>query len=99
MHSAQRFALSGEAEQSLARATESWLAATVECQKELTAFVSMHLGKDGEALRAIIGCKNPADATMIQSRWVEETLRDYGTEMTKLMSLYSASKTRERQRR
>jgi hypothetical protein len=40
---------------------------------------------------AIAGCKNPADATVIQSRWIEETMRDYGAEMSKLVSLYSKS--------
>jgi hypothetical protein len=85
------FVLSGENARSLARATESWLATTVGCQQELTAFVSMRLGKDGEALRAIVGCKNPADVTVIQSRWIEETMRDYGTEMSKLVSLCSKS--------
>jgi len=45
------FVLSGENTRSLARATESWLATTVECHHELTAFVSMRLGKDGEAFR------------------------------------------------
>ena len=93
------FILSGENAQSLAKATESWLAATVECQKELTAFVSMRLGKDGEALRAMAGCKNPADVTVIRGRWIEETLRDYGTEMTRLMSLYSGSMNHEGPRR
>jgi hypothetical protein len=53
--------------------------------------MSMRLGKDGESLRAIVGCKNPADATVIQSRWIEETLRDDGAEMSKLVSLCSKS--------
>jgi hypothetical protein len=93
------FVLSGENAQSAARATEAWLSATVDCQNELTAFVSMRFGKDAEALRAIAGCKNPADATVIHSQWVEETLRDYGNEMTRLMSLYSESMNSVRPRR
>ena len=36
----------------------------------------MRLGMDAASLRAIIGGKNPADATVIQTRWIEETLRD-----------------------
>ncbi len=51
MRSVQQFALSNENAQSLARAPESRLATTVECQHELTAFASMRLGKDGEAFR------------------------------------------------
>jgi hypothetical protein len=51
----------------------------------------MRLGKDGEALRAIVGCKIPADATVIHSRWIEETIRDYGAEMCNLVPLCSKS--------
>lgn len=45
----------GENVRFLARAPELWLATTVECYQELTEFVSKRLGKDGEALRAIVG--------------------------------------------
>ena len=89
MRGTHQFALSGENGQVLARATETWLTATVECQREFTTFVSTRLGKDSETLVAIMGCKNPADATAILSRCIEETLRDYSAEMAKLMSLYS----------
>jgi hypothetical protein len=38
-----------------------------------------------------LGCRNLADATAIQSRWLEETVRDYNSEMTKLMGIYTKS--------
>jgi Phasin protein len=87
MRSAGEFALSRDNGQALAKAAETWFAASAECQREMMGFMSMRLEKDGETAREMLGCKNPADATAIQSRWIEETLRDYSSEMTKLMTL------------
>jgi hypothetical protein len=36
-------------------------------------------------------CKNLADVAAIQSRWVEETLRDYNNEASKLMTICTKS--------
>jgi hypothetical protein len=44
-----------------------------------------------ECQREMMGCRNPADMTAIQSRWVEETLRDYNAEMGKLMTILTKS--------
>jgi len=85
--STNAFAMSGDSSRALANAAETWLAAATECQREMIGFVSMRLGKDGEAAREMLACKSPADATAIQTPWIEETLRDYGSEMTKLMAL------------
>jgi len=71
----------------LASAMETWFAAATECQREMIGFVSERLGKDGEAAREMLACKSSADATAIQTRWIEETLRDYASEMNKLMAL------------
>ncbi|MBB4042065.1 cobyric acid synthase [Microvirga flocculans] len=38
-----------------------------------------------------MGCKNIADIAAIQSRWMEETLRDYNAEMGKLMTICTKS--------
>jgi hypothetical protein len=84
---ADAFAVSGDSGRALANAAETWLATAAECQREMIGFVSMRLGKDGEAAREMLACKNTVDATSIQARWIEETLRDYGSEMTKLMAL------------
>jgi hypothetical protein len=54
-------------------------------------FVSMRLEKDSETVREMLGCKSLADATSIQSRWIEETIRDYNSEMSKLMRIYTDS--------
>jgi len=91
MRSASEFALSRDNSQALAKATETWFAATAECQREMMSFVSMRVEKDGETAHEILGCRNLADATAIQSRWLEETVRDYNSEMTKLMTIYTKS--------
>jgi hypothetical protein len=88
---AQEFVLSSGTNQAVAKSTEAWFAATTECQREMIGFVSMRLEKDGEAAREMMGCKNLADVAAIQSRWVEETLRDYNAEMTKLMNICTRS--------
>ena len=57
----------------------------------MIAFVSMRLEKDAETTREMMGCRSVADATAIQSRWMEETLRDYNAEMGKLMTILTKS--------
>jgi hypothetical protein len=91
MRSASEFALSSDNSQALAKATETWFAATAECQREMMSFMSMRVEKDGETAREILGCRNLADVTAIQSRWLEETVRDYTSETSKLMGIYTKS--------
>lgn len=91
MRGAQEFVLSSGTNHAVAKSTEAWFAASAECQREMIGFVSMRLEKDGEAAREMMGCKNLADVAAIQSRWVEDTLRDYSTEMTKLMNICTNS--------
>ena len=57
--SASEFALSRDNSQALAKATETWFAATAECQREMMSFVSMRLKKDAETTREMMGCRNP----------------------------------------
>jgi hypothetical protein len=77
--------------QALVQAAETWFAAAAEGQREMLGFITMRLEKDNETLRRMLDCKNLTDATAIQSRWAEETLRDYNAEMTKLMTIYARS--------
>jgi hypothetical protein len=83
--------LPGDRGRDLAIVAEAWFAATTVYQREMTGFVSMRLQKDGDAVREMMGCKNPADVAVIHSRWVEETLRDYNSEITKLMTIFTKS--------
>jgi hypothetical protein len=91
MRSAQEFALASGNNQAVSKAAEAWFAATTECQREMMGFISMRLEKDSETVREMMGCKNLADVTAMQSRWVEETLRDYNAEITKLMTICTKS--------
>jgi hypothetical protein len=91
LRSGAGYALSGDSGRALANATETWFAAATEYQREMMSFVSMRLQKDAEATREMMGCRNLADVTAIQSRWVEETLRDYNSEMGKLMTICTKS--------
>src|SRR5688500_4938488 len=91
LRSGAGYASSGEGSRALANSTETWFAAATECQREMMTFVSMRLQKDAETTREMLGCRNLADVTAIQSRWVEETLRDYNSEMGKLMTICTKS--------
>jgi len=91
LRSGALFAVSGESGRALANATETWFAAATECQREMMSFVSMRLEKDAEIAREMISCRNLADVTAIQTRWMEETLRDYNSEMGKLMTICTKS--------
>jgi hypothetical protein len=52
-------------------------------------------------MRQTLSCRDWSVALDIQARWVEETLRDYNAEMSKLAGLYakSASSTVREERR
>jgi hypothetical protein len=84
---ASQFALSGDNGRALVDAAETWFAMTTKCQREMMGFMSMRLERDGEALREMAGCKNLTDMTTLQSRWVEQTLRDYNSEFEKLTAI------------
>jgi len=72
-----------------------------EYQQEVGRFVADRINKDGEAVRQTLGCGNWPDAVGIQARWVEEAIRDYNAENSKLTGLYAkraASAVREERR-
>jgi hypothetical protein len=91
LRSAQEFALASGNNQAVAKAAEAWFAATTECQREMMGFISMRIEKDSKTAREMMGCKNLADVTGMQSRWIEESLRDYNAEITKLMTICTES--------
>ena len=64
------------------------LAANAGAAREMMSFVAMRLEKDGEAIREISHCQSWAEAMKLQSHWVQQTIRDYQSEMTKLASMY-----------
>jgi hypothetical protein len=100
LHHANQFSVSGKDSRALVDAAEMWFGITIECQREMMGFMSMRLERDGEALREMAGCKNLTDMTRLQSRWVEQTLRDYNSEFEKLTSICTdAAKGGDRIRR
>ncbi len=68
---------------------ETWWTTMAECQREMGRFISDRLSKDGEAIRKTLTCQNWTDVLDVQSRWVDETLRDYNDEMSRLSGLYA----------
>ena len=84
-------AFSSDSGRALTNAAETWFATATECHREMIGFVSMRLEKDSDTFREMLACKNLTDVTAIQSRWMEDTLRDYNSEMTKMMTIYTKS--------
>jgi Phasin protein len=76
-----------EGGRALAGGMEAWFATVSECQREMVDFASNRLAKDSETTREMLDCKNPAEAMEIHSRWIQETIRDYGAEMTKMFAI------------
>lgn len=68
---------------------QTWLTASNECQHEMMNFLYRRLEKDSDTMREILASKNFADASEIHARWIEETFRDYSSQMTKLMTIYT----------
>src|ERR671913_1361888 len=66
---------------------ETWWSTMAESQREFGRFISDRLAKDGEAIREILTCRNLTDALDIQARWMDETLRDYNAELSRLTGL------------
>jgi hypothetical protein len=77
--------------QPLAKTAEAWCAAVTECQREMADFISIRLERDSGVVRDMMSCKSPTDAAAVHSRWVEQTLRDYNSEIKRLMSIYTSS--------
>ena len=84
-------ALSGTDSRAVLNAAETWLITASACQREMIDFVSKRLEKDSETFRSMMACKNPVEVTSIQSRWMEESLRDYSGEITKLTNICATS--------
>ena len=66
--------------------TDTLFATFASKQREMLDFVTMRLEKDSELIRELGACQNWADALTVHSRWVQETLRDYTAEASKLFA-------------
>ena len=85
----------------LVAGAETWWSTVAECQREIGQFISDRLTKDGETLRQALSCRDWTEALDIQARWVDQTVRDYNAEITRLTGLYAkaaASAVRDERR-
>jgi hypothetical protein len=53
------------------------------------SFVAQRLEKSSDAFRDFGQCTTMADAVQVQVRWAQETIRDYGAEITKLVAMWA----------
>lgn len=68
---------------------EAWWSTMAEGQREFMHFMSDRIAKDGEAMQELIASRNWSEAMSIQSRWLQEMMRDYLDETRKMATLYS----------
>jgi Phasin protein len=79
----------GNSAQPIVQGAEALFATFAKSQREMLDFVSMRLEKDSDTIRELTSSQNWTDALSIQSRWVQETIRDYTEEATRLLALYT----------
>ena len=75
--------------------TDTLLATFASRQHEMLNFMAMRLERDGEAILELIACRNWVEALAVQSRWVQETIRDYTAETTKLFAFPTSAEPQE----
>ncbi|HEX2135639.1 MAG TPA: phasin family protein [Microvirga sp.] len=73
----------------LVAGAETWWSTMAECQREIGQFISDRLAKDGETIRQALSCRDWKEALDIQAKWLDQTVRDYNAEITKLTGLYT----------
>jgi hypothetical protein len=66
---------------------ETWWSQAGACQHEMADFMLRRLEKDRDAVRDTLACKNWPDVVAAQSRWVNETMRDYTAEATRMLAI------------
>ena len=79
--------LNGEPRKLVIQGAEILFATVARTQREMLDFAALRLEKDGDTIRELTACQTWTDALSVQSRWVQETIRDYAAEATKLLAL------------
>jgi hypothetical protein len=72
-----------------------WWAIVDQCQREMIDFVSQRLTKDGFAVRETLDSRNLKDALDVQCWWVQEALRDYNHEVSKVLAIIAKGDAEE----
>jgi hypothetical protein len=78
-----------EGGQAIMSGIETWFEAATECQREMAGFVSDRLAKDSDTLREMLASKTPSEVMELHARWLQDTFRDYGAELTKMFAIYT----------
>jgi hypothetical protein len=72
---------------------DTWWSTMAEGQREFMHFMTDRISKDGEAVQELISSRNWSEAMTVQTRWLQEMMRDYLDETRKMASLYSRQAT------
>ena len=73
--------------QQITQSLEAWWSVAGACQREILEFVSRRLEKDGITIRQVMTAKDWPGRLTVQSQWLEDTMRDYGEEATKVIAI------------
>lgn len=71
----------------VSRAARAYFNGAAQMNKELAEFLNHRMRKDFECARLLMGSKNGEDAFSAQAEFVEETIRDYAEETSKVFNL------------
>ena len=77
----------GDFGQPMIRGAETLFAIFANSQRQTLDFAVMRMEKDGNLIRELTACRNWTDAFGVQSRWIQETIRDFTAQTTKLLAL------------
>jgi hypothetical protein len=64
-----------------------WLSVISEYNGELFDFMSRRFAKDAQVLRELHERRTLSDFSELQANWLQEALKDYSAEATKLMGI------------
>lgn len=71
----------------VSRAARAYFNGAAQMNKELTEFVNHRMRKDFECARLLMSSKNGEDAFSAQAGFVEEAIKDYAEETSKVFNL------------
>ncbi len=68
---------------------QTWWSAMSEYNSEVLDFISNRFAKDSRTMRELNDCQNWNEISDLQTKWLQEALKDYSAEATKLMTIYA----------
>ena len=82
--------------QQITQGLEAWWSVAGACQREILEFASRRLEKDGITIRQVMTAKDWPGRLTVQSQWLEDTMRDYSEEATKVIAICGRLSSPER---